>query len=434
MLQSELDFINNLRQASPYIEKHRGKTLVVYLPSELLSLDNRQDELLFQFAQDIIFLNALGLKTVITLGAEKQLNQAFQAANLSWQTHLNCRVTAQAHLDCFKQTIGLVKAKLEATFTQACAEQGSNLSLASGNWVIAKPKGVIEGVDFQHTGSLRKIQHQNIADTLAAGNVVLLTPLTYSMTGEAFNLNTLEQAFSVASSLQADKLMVFSNETALNALPKQMSLLSVNRLLESPKNHAQKRLLELTLSTQQKVNRIHFIDQAQPSAMILELFSVDGAGSLVFMDRYHDIRPAKIEDVAGILALISPLEAKGILVKRSREMLELEIDNFFVIARDENIIGCAAMYPIDTDSVELACLAIDPHYQGQALGKELLDFIAHQATKNDFNQLFLLTTQTHHWFIENDFKLVSREDLPEKKQQLYNDQRQSKVLVKALRK
>ncbi len=433
MLQSELDFIKNLRQASPYVEKHRGKTFVIYCPSELLTLGEPSNSALFQFAKDVIFLNTLGIKTVITLGAEQQINEALAQENLNWSTHLNCRVTEQIHLKSFKQTIGLVRAKIEAAFTQACAEQASLLNIVSGNWVIAKPKGVIEGVDYQHTGSLRKVNHQAISEVLNTGNVVLLTPLTYSLTGEIFNLNTLEQAFSVAQSLKANKLLIFTSNEVLTTLPKQMNISSVGTELQHSKNSLQKRLLELTLSTQKKINRIHFIDQSQPSTMILELFSRDGVGSLIFMDRYHQIRAANIEDVANILNLISSLENKGILVKRSRECLELEIENFYVITRDEDIIGCGALYPINENYAEIACIAITPEYQGRSLGEELLFYIEKQAIAKKITRLFLLTTQTHHWFIEHDFKLVSLDQLPAKKQPLYNHQRQSKVLVKDLK-
>ena len=430
MLQSELDFIKNLRQASPYVEKHRGKTIIIYFPSVLLTLEKSSNNVLFQFVKDIILLNSLGIKTVITLGAEQQISSALRQANLSWSKHLNCRITEEHHLTTFKQTIGLVKAKFEAAFTQVCAEQSSHLNIVSGNWVIAKPKGVIEGVDYQYTGTLRKIHHSKIIASLNAGQVVLLTPLTYSLTGETFNLNTLEQAFSVAEILEADKLIIFTTKDTLSSLPKQMNLLGVNKKLKNSTNTLQKRLLELTLSTKQKINRIHFIDQSEPSTMILELFSLDGVGSLIFMDKYHHIRPAHIEDISGIIFLISPLENQGVLVKRSRESLELEIENFYVVTRDEHIIGCGALYPINDSHGEIACLAISPEYQKQALGEELLLYIENQAQKEKLQQLFLLTTQTHHWFIEHGFKLVSTEQLPKQKQFLYNYQRQSKVLVK----
>lgn len=433
MQQSELDFVNNLRQSSPYIEAHQGKTIVIYIPSELLSLDSEEDERLFQLAKDVVLLNHLGMKTVITLGVELQLNEAFERDHLTWETHFNCRVTTKEHLKTFVETIGQARAQIESEFTEACSEEQSTLTIISGNWVTARPKGIIQGIDFQHTGALRKINHEAIARSLSIGQVVLLTPLTYSLTGEMFNLNSLEQAFSVAKALEADKLMIFSSPESLVDLPKQMSMSQLNALNTQTSEPKQKRLLSLIQSTHSKIKRIHLLDQNEPGAILLELFTRDGVGTMIFTDRYHHIRPATFEDVSGILMLIAPLEEEGILVKRSREKLELEIENFVVIARDDHIIGCAALYPMDEQSAEMACLAIDPAYQGQSLGEELLQAIEKQAMQNRFQNLFLLTTHTDHWFIEHGFKKAQVAELPAKKQSLYNYQRQSKVLVKALK-
>ncbi|MDX1795176.1 MAG: amino-acid N-acetyltransferase [Hydrogenovibrio sp.] len=429
MLQSELDFINNLRQSSPYIAKHQGKTVVIYLPGELISLP----ENLLQFAKDIVLLNNLGLKIVITLGASLQINQALAQKQLEWQMHQQCRVTTAEHIRTLQETIGLVRSQLEAAFSQACAEQHAPLALVSGNWVIAKPKGVIEGVDFQHTGALRKINSTAINDCLNAGQICLLTPLAYSLSGEVFNLNTLEQAFAVSKSLNSDKLMIFSEETTLSGLPKAMSLNDIKTYLHTQTPGAsQKNLLQLALDASEKVKRIHLISQQEPSAILLELFSRDGLGTLLYADRYHQLRFADIEDVAGILNLISPLEEQGILVKRSREILEQEIQNFIVAEVDEQIIGCAALYPLGDSQGELACLAVDQSYQGDSLGKELLEKLEKHAREQGIESLFLLTTHTHHWFQEQGFQSAEISDLPEKRQRLYNYQRQSKVLIKRL--
>lgn len=432
MLQSELDFINNLRLSSPYIAAHRGKTLVVYLPGEMLLCS----EILLQFAKDVVLLNNLGIKVVLTLGASVQIDQALKAVDLNWTSHHNCRITPPEHLDTIQKTIGLVRSQLEAAFSQACAEQHSPLALVSGNWVIAKPKGIIEGVDFQHTGSLRKINSDAIYATLESNQVCLLTPLAYSLTGEVFNLNTLEQAFAVAQAIHADKLIVYTPANNLNGLPKAMSLLDAQNQLATIKQqanlHELSNLLKLSLDAASSVKRIHIISQLEPSAMLLELFSREGSGTLIYADRYHQLRPADIEDVAGIVKLISPLEDEGILVKRSREALELEIENFIVAKVDQQIIGCAALYPMENHQAELACLAVDPSYQGGELGQELLNQIQDQAQQLNIQQLFLLTTHTVHWFQEQGFTLSCIDALPEKRQQLYNYKRQSKVLIKTL--
>lgn len=428
MKQSELDFINTLRQSSRYIEQHRGKTCVVYLPGELM----QAPETLKQLSQDIGLLHNLGLKIVLVMGATPQINAALEKQNIPWQHHQQFRITTLESLPVFQQTIGIVRSQLEAVFSQATCMRANPLTLISGNWVIAQPKGVIDGIDFQYTGKLRKIHHAAISASLAAGQIALLTPLAYSLTGEVFNLNTLEQACEVANAIQADKLMVFASPLQLQDLPKQLSIPELDSMIQTSHNPAQVRFLQQLAKTNQTIKRVHIMEQENPGALLLELFTLDGVGTLIFSDRYHQLRPATIDDVGGILDLISPLEEQGVLVKRSRERLELEIENFILVERDRHIIGCAALYPIADKMGELACLAVHESYQGQELGAELLKAIEKRAITLGLNRLFLLTTHTHHWFIEHGFQLESVSALPSEKQSLYNFQRQSKVLIKVL--
>lgn len=428
MHQSELDFTNNLRQASPYIAQHRDKTLVLYLPGEFIS----NQTALQQLCKDVVLLHNLGIKVVLTLGATPQIDAALSLHGLSWRTHLNTRITENDHLNYFQETIGSVRAQVEAAFSLASAEQKSHITVVSGNWVIAQPKGVIEGIDFQHTGVLRKINHA-IEKTLESDQIALITPLAYSLTGEVFNLNTLDQAYAIATALSAEKLMIFTSSKQLAPLPKSLSLQDTQTfLIHNRLPSSTQRLLQSALDSGKKINRIHLMNQDNPSALLLELFSRDGLGTLIYTDRYHQLRTAQLDDVVSILNLIHPLQQQGILSERTQASIELDIAHYIVLEIDQQIIGCAALYPIDQVHGELACLAVDPLYRGRSLGEELLDAIQQKAQAQQMHTLFLLTTQTHHWFIEHGFTESSPEQLPTQRQALYNNQRQSKVLKKSL--
>ena len=428
MQQSDLEFITSLRQSSRYIEQHRGKTFVIHVPGEILQhADTRK-----QLTQDIGLLHNLGIKIVLVMGASPQIDHALSQQNLQWQMHQEFRITTSQILPVFQQTVSLVRHELEASFSQANCVQHQPMTITSGNWIIAQPKGIIEGVDFQHTGKLRKVDHKAISSNLQSGQICLLTPLAFSLTGEIFNLNTFEQACQVASAIQADKLMIFSQEQETRGLPKQLSIPQLNQSLALSQDRLQQRFLEHLLKTSEQVKRIHLMNQKETSAILIELFTRDGSGTLIFSDRYHQVRQARIEDVGGVIDLISPLEEQALLVKRSRERLELEIENFIVLERDQHIIGCAALYPHKKGFGELACLAVHPTYQGQELGHELLKAIEVTANTLKIHKLFLLTTHTHHWFIEHGFSPSSIEALPQAKQALYNFQRNSKVLMKTL--
>ena len=430
MQQSELDFIQSLRQSSHYIEQHRGKTCVIYLPGTLLE----QQTHLTQLAQDLTLLHNLGLNLVLAMGAAQQLDQALQQRQLNWQTHLGCRVTPTEILPIVQQTIGQVRSQVEAVFCQISVKQMRPMSVVSGNWVIAQPKGVIDGVDYQHTGKLRKVNIQAIRACIDSGQIALVTPLAYSLTGEVFNLNTFEQACEIARLLKADKLMIFDDPEQLGITSRQLSRLQFEQIMPRLPKHKQPQFEQL-LSISSAVPRIHILQEHDISSLLLELFTRDGSGLMIFNDHYHQLRQAQHEDIPAIIALISPLEERGILVKRSREKLELEIEHFNVVERDGEIIACAALYIHDNDSQpvgEVACLAVSNDYQGQQLGEQLLLHLETLAQQHQITQLFLLTTHTHHWFIEHGFHLGKLEDLPPQKQALYNYQRQSKVLIKPL--
>jgi amino-acid N-acetyltransferase len=298
--------------------------------------------------------------------------------------------------------------------------------IAQGNWVIAQPRGVLQGVDFQHTGRVRKVQTEALHRALDSGQIPLLTAITPSFTGELFNLNALDQACSVASALQADKLIILLPADELPKLPHQLNARALHKLQHQ--HWLLPKLSEITGA----VRRIHLLDAFSEGVLLKELFTLDGVGSLIFADQYHEIRQATIDDVGGILALIEPLEHQGVLVRRDREKLEAEISNFLVVVRDSRIIGCAALYPLDQHSAELACFAIDPAYRNQGIGTDLLNAIEQRACSLDIQQLYLLTTQTQHWFRQHGFKPATPNDLPTPRQSLYNARRASRVYQKTL--
>lgn len=428
MQQSELDFIKNLRQASPYISQHREKKVVIYLPSSMVQNDSD----LHSFVRDVVLINNLGIKTVIVLGASLQINQALTQQKLTWETAQNIRITPSSHIKTIQEVVGLVRSKLEASFTQACAEQHSSLSLISGNWVAAKPKGIIEGVNFQQTGSLRKINTKAINSALDNNQVCLLTPLAYAQSGEVFNLNTLEQAFAISTMLEANKLIIFSSKNILKELPKSLNLADINNLLISSKPDQTSHLLTECLKLSKNVQRIHLVDESKPSSILLELFTRDGIGTLIYTDRYYQIRSAKQDDIAGIIRLIKPLENTGVLAFRNNEFIENDINHFIVAEIDNQIIGCSAIYTYSNNMAELSCLAVDPDNQGKEIGESLLLKSIQRAKEQNMSSLFILTTQTDHWFKEQGFYEADIKQLPKEKQQKYNQQRRSKIMIKNL--
>ena len=181
------------------------------------------------------------------------------------------------------------------------------------------------------------------------------------------------------------------------------------------------------------MGRCHIIDRNIDGGLLSELFTRAGIGTMVTRDPLEKLRTATIQDVGGIIRLIEPLEAEGILVKRSREQIEMEINNFSVLDYDGAIIGCVAFFPFQGEkAAELACLAVDPAYRNLGRGDTLLTHIETRAKKSGIRNLFVLSARSFHWFIERGFEETTVDLLPDQKQKSYSYERRSKVLIKRL--
>jgi len=440
-------YVNWFRHSTPYINAYRGKVFVILLPGEAIVHDN-----FWNIAHDLTLLNSLGVKLVLVHGARPQIEQALLGAGIeteqlkkvTGQMHNIVRITDTASMDVIKQAVGRVRIDLESAFSAGLINSpmhGADLTIASGNFVMAKPFGIQDGVDYGLTGEVRKVEVDAIRKQLDGGNIVLISSLGYSPTGEVFNLNVEDVTSSVAIALKADKLLIYGQEAGIldedGERISKMSAEEAQKMIKAKieQNGLDEELLNLELSVRAcsaTVKRSQVISYEDDGALLIELFTRDGIGTLITQEQYEQLRSATIQDVGGILELIEPLEEQGILVHRSRELLESEIEQFFVIDREGMIVACAALYPQDKTSGELACLATHPDYRDHGRGMTLLEQVERSAKKLGLAQLFVLTTKSPHWFVERGFSESKVEALPAKKKSLYNFQRNSKIFVKSL--
>jgi amino-acid N-acetyltransferase len=428
------DYVQWFRGAAPYIKAHRKKTFVIMVSDEVIYSDQ-----FIGLVHDIALLNHLGIKLVILHGSRSSIDSHLQKNKLEASFHQNIRITDSVALPFVVQAINEVKTCLESHLSMGLPNtpmSGSEISLVGGNFVIGMPLGVIDGVDMQHSGKVRAIKHQTINELLALNHIVLLSNLGYSRTGEVFNLPAEELAGEVARALKSDKLVYI--QQGLEQEETAASTLSTNQceaLLADPETPDDMRNLlnQAIQAIQAQVKRVHFIDARVDGGLLLELFTRDGYGTMVTNLFYEGSRAASIDDIGGILSLIEPLEANGILVVRSREQMELEIAHFQVIEKDGMIIACIACIPDSDERVaEIACLAVHANYQRTGLGNQLLQIAEDRALKSGISNLYSLTTRSSHWFIEHGF--IESEDfsLPAAKRANYNPQRGSKMLLKSI--
>lgn len=431
-------FVDWFRQAAPYIHVHRGHTFVVQFDGEAIA-----SPAFPHLIHDIALLNSLGIKLVLVYGGRPQIQSRLEQAGIESRFHKGMRVTDSASLEHIKETIGKIRVDIEALLSMGPGNtpmRETRLRVASGNFITAQPMGIHDGIDFEHTGEVRRIDSESIVAKLEQHEVVLVPPIGFSPTGETFNLSARDVAARMAVSLNATKLIYLIESDGLHApdgqflrqvSDKEAEQLAVARCPDN--DSIAEQLAHAVQACRQGISRTHLVDRRREGSLLLELFSRDGIGSLISATPFDEIRKATIEDVAGILELIEPLETAGVLAHRSREKLELEIDQFTILLRDDVIIGCAAMYPfMDEGVAEIACLAIHDNYRNEGRGDQLLASLEREAKRQGLERLFVLTTHALHWFIERGFEKAKLDDLPVKRKELYNIQRNSKVLIKTL--
>ncbi len=433
------DYVKWFRHSAPYINAHRGKTFVIMLPGDCIDNDNFGN-----IINDIGILNSLGVHLAVVHGARSEIAAQLAAHGIDSSFHQGLRVTAKEDMPHVLQAVGTTRLQLEACFSAGLPNSplhGARLRVRSGNFVTAMPQGVIDGVDFQHTGKVRSVDRYSLAGAIEDGAIALVSPLGYSATGEIFNLSFADVAINIATALQADKLIAYNDDGPIydkdKTVYREMTLLKCEKfLVEQPERNRSNTYFALRAchkACDSGVPRAHVISATEDGALLKELFTRDGSGTMVYRDSYETLRRASIGDVAGILALIEPLEKEGILVKRSRELLEAEVNHFTVMEKDGVIIGCAALYPFaETEAGELACVAVHRDYQRGGRAAKLLHHVERQAQRLGLKQLYVLTTQTAHWFLEQGFVEGRLDDLPAKRKELYNFERRSKVFAKAV--
>jgi amino-acid N-acetyltransferase len=432
------EFVNWFRSVAPYINAFRGKTFVIAFGGEVVA-----DGKFVELTHDFNLLAALGIRLVLVHGARPQIEQHLSKNNLAGTYHQGIRLTDAETMQCVKEAVGRTRVEIEALLSMGLANSpmaNADIRVAGGNFITAQPIGVINGVDLQHTGTVRKVDVAALRDRMEFGEVVLLSPLGYSPTGEVFNLTLEDVATATAIALDADKLVFLMDTDGVQdkkgQLAKELTIVQAQGILSKKSKLPDDIAMFLPCAVracEAGVARTHLISRHIDGALLQELFSDDGIGTMVVESTLNTLRAATIEDVGGIIQLLRPLEEDGILVRRSRELLEREIARFEVLEHDHRIVGCAALYPFPNEaSAELACLAVDAQYRDRGYGEAILNHMSSLAKSQKMKKLFVLTTRTAHWFVEREFREADVDQLPKEKKALYNYQRRSKVFVKNL--
>jgi amino-acid N-acetyltransferase len=434
---NDSDFVKWFRSVAPYFHAFRGKTFVIAFGGEVVA-----DGKFAVLAHDINLLQAAGIRIVLVHGSRPQIEMQLRQRRAKALYKDGLRITNAVALECVKEAVGLLRVEIDALLSQGLPNSpmaGAAINTVSGNFITAQPHGIRDGVDFQYTGLVRKVDVSAINACLDGNNIVIVSNVGYSPTGEVFNLSMEDVAVAAAKSLGAAKILFLTDEpvrAADGVLITELSADDAEALIGQKNGLTDDTRLYLTHAIEAVragVPRAHLVSHRVDGSLLIELFTHDGSGSMVTAKGLEKLRPATIDDVGGILQLIEPLEADGTLVYRGRELLEREVSRFVVVEHDGMIVGCAALYPFPKGrTAELAAVAIRPEYRRLGYGEKLLDAISARAKQQGLKKLIVLTTLAAHWFIERGFALGNVTSLPEPKRSLYNWQRRSKVLIKTL--
>jgi amino-acid N-acetyltransferase len=440
-------FVPWFRSVAPYIHMHRGKTFVVGMAGEAIAAGK-----LPHIAQDLALIQSMGVKVVLVYGFRPQVNEQLKAKGHEARYSHGMRITDEVALDSAQEAAGQLRYEIEAAFSQGLPNTpmaGSTVRVISGNFITARPVGILDGVDFRHSGLVRKVDAAGIKRVIDLGAMVLLSPFGFSPTGEAFNLTMEEVATSVAVALQADKLIFLTEipgirvkpleaESDDNPIDTELPLAAARQLLASlPPAHRPTEtsfyLQHCVKACAAGVERSHIIPFAVDGSLLLEIYVHDGIGTMVVDEKLEELREATADDVGGILQLIEPFEKDGTLVKRDRTEIERDIANYTIVEHDGVIFACAALYPYpEARTGEMAALTVSPQSQGQGDGEKILRRVEQRARAMGLESIFVLTTRTMHWFLKRGFVQVDPDWLPEARKRKYNWDRKSMVFVKKL--
>jgi amino-acid N-acetyltransferase len=440
-------FVPWFRSVAPYIHMHRGKTFVVGVAGEAIAAGKLQ-----VIAQDLALIQSMGVKVVLVHGFRPQVNEQLRAKGHAARYSHGMRITDEVALDCAQEAAGQLRYEIEAAFSMGLPNTpmaGSTVRVISGNFITARPVGILDGVDFQHSGMVRKVDVAGIKRTLDHGAMVLLSPFGFSPTGEAFNLTMEEVATSVAIAMQADKLLFLTEipgiriqpteaESEDNPIDTELPLAAAEKILAALPSPQQPTdtafyLQHCVKACKAGVERSHILPFAVDGALLLEIYVHDGIGTMVIDEKLESLREATAEDIGGILQLIEPFERDGTLVRRERTEIERDIANYSIIEHDGVIFACAALYPYPEQKTgEMAALTVSPQSQGQGDGEKILKRVEQRAKAMGLDSIFVLTTRTMHWFLKRGFVQVEPEWLPEARKRKYNWDRRSMVFVKKL--
>jgi len=454
------------RAMAPYIAVHYGHTVVIHVPGEVLESGNAD-----QVMHDILLLKTLGIKPILVAGCRPQIRKKLEQVGKKSLFVQGNRVCDGETLYHCQSVAGHVRLNIESLLTRGLMNSPTgvgSVQVTSGNFVRAIAFGVRGGIDFLHTGVVKKVAARRIQELLDQGDVVVLSHLGVSQSGTIYHCRSEDVAVQAAIDLKANKLVFLHNGESLVDMRKEGGAIVHNLPLNVAKSFTTRLAEELGQSGQEYVShssdvdpkrewklqfldymqgairavskgvhRAHLVSRHIEGSIISELCTRDGIGLLISQDLYDGVRTATIHDVPAIKSLLEPLEKANILITRPPKLIEKEVDKFIVFEREGMILACCHLkhFPdpkYGNGAAEMSSVAVSAALHGEGIGNALLSYCLRRAFSQNIKHLFVLTTHTQGWFIDRGFKEVTPDHLPPDKLKTYDYSRNSKVFFKTI--
>ena len=431
-----------IRDVIRYIKKFKGSTIVIRIDDDVV------DSSLFAgHIHDLSLLYETGMRIVIIPGAARHISQVLDTYGISWHMENGIRVTPEEGMNFIKMAAFDISNRI---MTRLSAE---HLTAVIGNWIRARGRGIINGIDYGSAGIVDKVQLESLINALDDGFVPIIPCIGWTSTGRPYNISSTELAVAVAVALKADKLFFLGNGATISLddyqIPPNAALspegrlaaiavdditpfIELNRAVENPQYSTRKLadLLEQGRNACMKgVTRSHILDADIDGVLPAEIFSDLGAGTMIYRSDYGSFRAMTRDDIPAVLSLMNPFVEEGILLPRSSEELEQEAPDFTVYEIDGGIRACAALHAYPENMGEIAGIAVDEAYAHMGIGPKLMNLLIERGREAGFSAVFVLTTQTADWFERFGFKPTELTRLPSKRSEKWTKKRGSRMLI-----
>lgn len=423
-----------IRDVIRYLQKFKQAIVVIYIDDEIIN-----SSLFSSHMRDISLLHQAGLKVVIVPGSRKRIDQILCESNISWTYKNNIRITNEDAIPQIKM------AAFDISNIIMTSLAANHITATIGNWVRARAKGVINGVDYGTAGEIDKIQIDAIKNTLDNGFIPIFPCIGWSSIGKPYNISSITLAEEIAINLKADKLFfLMMNEKISNtnfSIPQSIGLseeseipaMNINELdlfLEKNTNSNNTKIISLLNTAKNAclngVTRTHILNGAYDGALPCEIFSDLGSGTMIYSENYGKVRPMTQQDIPSVLSIMNPFIKKQILLPRTEDELLSQLNDYITYEIDECVCACAALH-VHQNQAEIAAVAVDETYSHLGIGPKLIEYLITKAKNLNLQSVFILTTQSADWFEKLGFKSDSIDSLPEERKKFWTPERNSKV-------